>query len=75
MVAVTLIPSNADILALSAACLIERPIQAETAMTRVIMPIKMFRPFDLPIHLNAFLTIYIILLLIDSFYNILKSKY
>ena len=59
IVAVTLMPARADSFALSAACRMERPIQADTAITSAIVPIKMFRPFDLLTQRSAFLMMYI----------------
>ena len=41
------------------ACLIDKPIQAETAITRAIIPIKTFRALARAMHLKAFLMIYI----------------
>ena len=37
----------------------ERPIHADTAITMAIMPMSTLRPFDLAMHLSAFLIIYI----------------
>ena len=37
----------------------DSPIQADTAMTSAMMPIRTFRPFDLPMHRSAFLMMYI----------------